>query len=32
VRADLRNAMRKLRARTRVHAVAIAIKRREIWS
>lgn len=32
VRADLRNAMRKLRARTRVHAVAIAIKRQEIWS
>jgi DNA-binding NarL/FixJ family response regulator len=32
VRNHIRNAMRKLRARTRVHAVTIALKRREIWS
>jgi DNA-binding NarL/FixJ family response regulator len=32
VRSHVRDAMRKLRARTRAQAVALAIKRHEIWS
>jgi DNA-binding CsgD family transcriptional regulator len=32
VRTHVRNAMRKLRARTRVQAVTLALKRHEIWS